>query len=648
MTALPALDEERLRHALQSANFPILLAVLFQLTGNRKWIEAPFLPTRPAGLDDHDDGGFDDLRRAEILDAAVTALRDWAGGRPPAVDNLDGELLVEVMSAGMGEPIPAEYGPMVESSLNPAIGAPGRVGTQTTVVIIGAGVSGMLAAYALRRAGCDVTVLEKNAEVGGTWLENRYPGCGVDTPSHLYEISAFGYPWSSHFARRDEVQQYMLDVAEHFAVRSMIEFETTVTALRFDEANGNWGIDFTGPNGQSGHRTADVVVTAVGTLNRPSIPDLPGSKEFGGIKIHSAQWPEQLELTGRRVAVIGSGASAMQIVPRIAEQVSNLTIYQRSPGWVAPNGNYFRPISEEVQWLLANVPFYRAWFRFRLAWTFYDKVHPALQIDPEWPHPERSVNAYNDVYRKHFLAYLNNELAGRPDLIEMMTPNYPPFGKRILLDNGWFAALKRPNVELVSEPIDRLTAGGIQTRDGIERPADVIIFATGFQAPRALNHIQIEGMSSQVLREVWDGDNPKAYLGMAAPGFPNLFFLYGPNTNLGHGGSFIPIAEAQVHYLADLLIKARAHGPTTVECRQSVHDRYNDDIDAAHARMIWSHNGMNTWYRNQHGRVVANYPGRIVDYWHATRQADLGDYICRPLPTPNTDGNFEFQEDVRT
>jgi 4-hydroxyacetophenone monooxygenase len=622
------LDAEALVAAIGAANVPVLLCVLFQLTGERCWLEVRFRPTRPRGLDDHDDGGLSAETQAVVRRAAARAMLAWADGAPPAVPAPDHGQLIELMGLCMGEPVPAEYAPMVAEEMGfGAAQQPARVTAPVSVIVIGAGVSGMLAAHRLATLGCEVTVLEKNGQVGGTWLENRYPGCGVDTPSHLYEVSFVPEAWSVHFAKRDEIQRYMAAMPDRLGIGDRIRFGARVTALTYDSAARCWEVAFEDAGGI--HRTsARYVIAAVGQLNRPRLPALPGLDRFGGTLCHSARWPDGLDVSRQRVAVIGSGATAMQLVPALAGVAARLEVYQRSPGWVAPNANYFSPIDAGVRWLMETVPFNRSWLRFRLAWTFNDKVHPSLVIDPAWPHPERAVNALNDVYRRYFTAYLEEQLAGRPDLIERCLPDYPPFGKRILIDNGWFTALRREDVALHTQRIEAITDAGVRLADGSELPAHVIVCATGFHAAEPLGHLTVRGRDGCELAEQWGRDDPRAFLGMATPGFPNLFFLYGPNTNLGHGGSYPTLAECQVRYLADLIAHAEAEagGSCAIEVREEVHEAYNRAVDAAHAGLIWSHPGMDTWYRNSRGRVVANYPWRVIDYWQQTRTADLADF----------------------
>ncbi|ORB76690.1 monooxygenase, partial [Mycobacterium timonense] len=268
-------------------------------------------------------------------------------------------------------------------------------------------------------------------------------------------------------------------------------------------ATQTWTVSSRDSDGSPRAVTANVVISAVGLFNKPKIPDIAGMDRFTGPMFHTAQWPEDLDVTGKRVAVIGTGASAMQVVPAIAGKVGQVTVFQRSPQWIGPCAEYFAPVPEDVHFLMDHVPYYQAWYRFRLAWVFNDRVHPSLQIDPQWGDPARSLNAVNDGHRRYFTRYLVSQLEGRPDLIEKCLPDYPPFGKRMLLDNGWFAALKRDNVRLVTEGVDSITERGVCSSGGDEVEADVVVFSTGFETTRYLQPIEFVGRGGTRLREIW-------------------------------------------------------------------------------------------------------------------------------------------------
>ncbi len=623
------IDVERLRAALRSANIPTLIPVLFQLTGDERWLAAPYAPTAGRGMDDNTSGGLDEEHQEQVRAATLDAVRHWAAGRAPAVPAPSGDRVTQLASVAVGEPVPPEFGPMMADMLGLAGDSddqPVPGAERFDVVVIGAGVSGMTAAIRLRDTGVNVTVLEKNADVGGTWLENTYPGAGVDTPSYLYSLSFFDHDWSTHFGKRDEVESYLQAVADRFALRDLIRFSTEVETAEWDDRTQLWTIVTT-----AGERfTANAVVSAVGQLNRPRVPDLPGLDLFQGRVFHSAQWPADLDVTGQRVAIVGTGASAMQIVPAIVDQVRQLTVFQRSPQWIAPNEDYFRPVGDDVHLLMATVPFYRQWYRVRLAWTFNDKVHPSLQVDPDWPEPTRSVNAVNDGHRRFFTRYLLEQLQGRPDLQAQALPDYPPFGKRMLLDNGWFAALKQPHVQLVTSAVAGLEPTGVRAASGEFTEADIVVLCTGFQARRFLYPMHIRGRSGRTLEEQWGPEDATAYLGITVPDFPNLFLLLGPNTALGHGGSIITITEFQVDYVVTLVRQMLEQGVGSLECPAPLAREYNDRVDRAHASMLWTHPGMSNWYRNSAGRVVSTLPWRIVDYRAMTRHPDLSAFRTRP------------------
>jgi 4-hydroxyacetophenone monooxygenase len=470
-------------------------------------------------------------------------------------------------------------------------------------------------------------VLEKNDRIGGTWLENDYPGAGVDTPSHLYSYSFDPRPsWSRYYAKQPEILTYLQGVVQRHGIESDIRFGVEVIRATYDSESTQWTLEVREPDGSTNIRTATALISSVGQLNRPQFPEIDGLDTFEGPVFHSAQWRHDVDLTGKRVAVIGTGASAMQVVPAIAGVPEQLLVFQRSPQWAAPNGNYLRNVEGGTQLLMEQVPYYATWYRIRLLWMFNDKLYPSLQIDPNWPHLDRSVNATNDKHRVFFTEHIRESLADRMDLWDKVLPTYPPYGKRILMDNGWYDAITRDDVELITEKVVGVTTDAIITSDGKRHEADVIVLATGFQSKRMLWPMDIHGIDGQSIRELWGDDDARAYLGMTVPGFPNLFITYGPNTNLGHGGSVIFHAECQVNYISRLLVEMVERGIRSLECRKDVFDEYNARVDAAHSRMIWSHRGMDTWYRNARGRVVTNTPWRLLDYWRMTRRPSLDDF----------------------
>lgn len=612
--------------------------VLFHLTGDRAWLQSPFLPRRDVRLIAEPDAGLPDEIQQRVRAAAVAIL---SGPLEPVVDDPGDELMVEMMSVCLGEAVPPEYAPMMREDLGLCprhvtwSGAPVAAPTEPYVMIVGAGVSGIALGAGLGRLGVPYTVVERNDEVGGTWLENRYPGCGVDTPNHSYSYS-FGarYPWTMYFSARDQIEDYLVGCADEFGVRDHVRFGTEVTCARWDDGSQRWIVGLRTAAGDEEVRVP-VLVSAIGQLSLPKLPGIAGLDTFDGPCFHTAAWPVGLDLTGRDVAIIGTGASAMQIVPTIVGEVGSLAVYQRTAQWARPIPHYHDPISDGAQWLLQHVPYYAAWFRLTMLWRYGDGLLPFLRKDPDWPHPERSLNRVNDRHRQEMTDHIVAELADRPDLVATCIPTYPPYGKRILLDNGWYRAISEPNVELVTEPVDRIEPGAVVTADGARRAADVVVLATGFEVGQMAARLHLTGRTGVTLAERWAGDDPRAHLGITVPEFPNLFCMQGPSTGLGHGGSAIFQAECQARYITACVVAMLEGGLASIEVREEVHDDYVRRVDAEHEQMIWTHPGMSTYYRNARGRVVSVMPWRLVDYWGMTHDPDLGEFVVRQ-PTART------------
>jgi 4-hydroxyacetophenone monooxygenase len=632
-TLITATDEE-LREALEAANLPTLLMVMAHLTGDHSWLEEPYRPDRTIALNDNDTAGLSPTRQAEVRSAALEILGKWREGEIPPPPTLTDQQITDMLSVCMGETVPAEFGPMMaeeagfsERDISWTDGVPTEKLVDFQVLIIGAGISGIGAAIKLRGLKIPYVVIEKNDAVGGTWLENDYPGAGVDTPSHLYEFSFDPSPrWSRYFAKQDEILGYLTDIAQRHEILDSIRFGCEVESADFDVASSVWNVVTRDRAGAAHTYRANVVISSVGQLNRPKYPAITGLDTFPGPVFHSAEWRHDVDLAGKRVAVLGTGASAMQIVPAIAGVPAELVVFQRSPQWAAPNANYQRATAAGTKLLMAQVPYYATWYRMRLLWIFNDKLHPSLTVDPEWPHPERSINAANDKHRAFFTEHIRQQLGDRDDLWDKVLPTYPPYGKRILIDNGWYQAVARDDVNLVADGVVEVDGNAIITADGSRYEVDVLILATGFQNRRFLFPMEVHGADGKSLRDLWGDDDAFAYLGMTVPNFPNFFIMVGPNTALGHGGSLIFVTECEVNYITRLLVTMLEQDIAAIDCRSEVFEAYNDRVDEAHSRMIWTHRGMTNWYRNAAGRVVATTPWRLLDYWKMTHRPTLDDY----------------------
>lgn len=619
-------DRAKLRRGVDEANIPALLMTLVQLTGERRYLEPPYAPRRGRGLDDNDSGGLSEELQHEIREAAWSAITAWLDGREPALARPANSDLAAMLAVAMTEQVPPEYGDIVAASmhLDPPP-APAKASRPLSAIIIGAGISGMVAAIRLQEMGIDYRIFEKNHEFGGTWWENRYPGCGVDTPNLTYTFSFRPNDWSMFFPLRNEIEAYLRATAAEYRLYDKVSFGTHVTRAEWLADENRWQVTVRGEDGSVTVHHADIVFSAVGILNIPVIPDIKGLDGFAGKVIHTSDWPDDIDLTGKRVAVIGNGASAMQVVPAIADQVASLTIFARSKHWIAPFPQFRKPVPDGVRYLMQVVPLYRAWVEQRLSWTFNDRVHGTLFRDPEWSHPDRAVNAINDGHREFFTRYVKEELGDRQDLLDQVLPDYPPFAKRMLLDNGWYRTLRKPQVKLVPQRLSEVRGSTLIAGDGSEIEADVVILATGFQAANVLGSYDVIGRDGRVLREYWEGDNAAAYLGTLVPGFPNFFILLGPNVGSGHGGSMIRNIENQAHYATRIIETLIEQQAAAVEVREDVYRDYKARIDAAHEKLVWTHPGTENWYRNAHGRVIAITPWRNDAFWRMTRTAKVAD-----------------------
>lgn len=623
-------------HALQEASVPALLMCLAQLTGDNQWLEDPFRPKRDISIFADPSGGLAPELQKIVRDNVAVVLDELASGKrdlpPPPTE----AQITEMMNVCLGERVPAEYAGMAmeEMGFRPreldwkvpeALLADGF-----KVLVIGAGFSGICAGHHLKKLGVPFVIVEKNLDLGGVWLENTYPEAGVDTPNHFYSFTfAPNLDWTSNYSKRQEVWDYQRQVFNDIGLAAHTEFGVEVIAMHWHDDRAQWEVSTGDESGRVSKRWVNAVITAVGNLNRAKIAAVPGFDSFSGDSWHSAQWRHDVSLEGKDVAVIGTGASAMQFLRSVAATARKVTIFQRSSQWARPPQDYHGNTSDGTRWLLKNVPFYYAWYRFGLVWRFGDGLLPTVRRDPLWPHQDRSMNSRNDRQRVQLTDYLLQELEGRPDLVKKCLPDYPPYGKRILIDNGWYQALRRPNVELVTQAVNHIEGDELVTPAGTRHRADVILMATGFEPGKMLWSVDIRGRSGKALKDVWGEDDPRAYLGMMVPDYPNLFVLSGPNTALAHGGSVLLVTECQMRYVTSMLREMMERQISDVEVRREVHDEFNERVDAEHAELVWAHPGMNNWYRNARGRVFAPMPWRLVDYWKMVREPRLADYHVR-------------------
>ena len=630
------MSDDDVAAALEDVSVPTLLLSCIHMSGDPAILEGTL---RPQGLFLNEVQGFmseEDQAAARTL--ALEVILDWRDRGCPEPEPVGPELLKAMMDWLVCEDVPDEYVRMLleemeldgtDARANAPLADPDAAAS-FPVVVIGCGMSGLLAAVRLQEAGFPYTVIEKNEGPGGTWWENAYPGARVDVGNHFYCYSFEPSDhWSEFFARQPELQAYFQRVMDKHGVDEHVRWGTEVTKAVWDDESATWSVHL--DTGET--LVARAVISAVGQLNRPFVPDVPGT--FDGPSFHTARWDHSVDLAGRRVVMVGAGATGFQIAPAIADEVDHLTILQRSAQWMFPNPNYHERVGPGVRWALRHLPFYGRWYRFLLFWPACDTGLVAAKVDPDWEPQDRSVSEANEMARVMFTEWITEQLEGRPDLIDKVVPDYPATGKRTLQDNGsWLRTLKRPNVELVRAGVERVEPDGVVDSTGAKHPADVVVWATGFRVNDMLYPLRVVGRGGVDLREHW-GHRPRAYLGMTVPAFPNFFCLYGPGTNLASGGSLIFHSECEVRYIVGCLAAMAERGLAAMEPRQDRYDEWYERCQAELARTVWASPHIeHSFYKNVDGDVHCLSPWRLVDFWAWTRTVDLEDFLVRSASVP--------------
>ncbi|MER5477557.1 NAD(P)/FAD-dependent oxidoreductase [Streptomyces sp. NPDC002734] len=634
-------DDAFLERVVAEADLPSLLTALAALTGDHALIPVelrPPLPPVDTTAPPH--GGMSEAAQARARELALPALRrvrDEGLTRPRLLDAVEARALVDFVTGGAG----AEDAALMMHELDLVPRRPGAPAwhaeevapdREFEVAVIGTGMSGIAAMYRLKQAGVPFVAFEKHPDVGGTWLANTYPGVRLDTPTFCYSFSfAQRADWPNAYAEGAEIEEYAAEIVDRAKLREHIEFDTEVLSMTWDDASAVWDV-VVRHDGVERRRRFHAVVAATGQLEKPHIPDVPGQEDFGGVRMHSARWDHDVDLAGKRVAVVGTGASAYQIVPSIVDRVAHLDVFQRSGPWTVPAPNYHEPTPTALAWLSDHVPHYGQWFRFQAFWGARTGRLHTVEVDPAWERTD-SVSATNLRVRETLTALLREQWADRPDMLDVVVPSYPPGGKRMLRDNGvWARALHREHAALVTSPIERFTSDGIVTADGTHHPVDVVVYATGFKASDYLDPIQVTGPAGQTLKEHWNGD-ATAWAGICVPGFPNLFLVQGPNTNYVVHGQFHFMIECGVEFAVEAIHQLLRRRAASVEVRQETLDRFLAWVDQGNARRAWGQPQVRTWYKNSRGRVSQVWPYSHLEYWNLTRGADFDtDFALRPRP----------------
>jgi cation diffusion facilitator CzcD-associated flavoprotein CzcO len=492
------------------------------------------------------------------------------------------------------------------------------------IAIIGSGFAGLGAAIKLQAAGLHTfTIYERAGQVGGTWRDNTYPGCACDIPSHLYSFSFELNPdWSRSYPPQPEIEAYLIRVADRHALWPHLRFDTGITEARWDDRTATWALH----TGDGEVHPADVVLNGTGPLSQPATPALPGIETFAGRTFHSAQWDHDHDLSGERVAVIGTGASAIQFVPQIAPVAGQVTVFQRSAPWVVPRDD--TPFTPAQRRRFRTFPVLARLHRWRI--YLRQELLALLMLGNK-----RMAARVRDGGRDFIAATIDD-----PELREVVTPTYEPGCKRLLISNDWYPTLNRDDVELVSSPIVEVTAAAVVTADGVEHAADTIIFGTGFSATHFLAPMKVFGQDGLELSEAWS-DGAVTHLGIAAPGFPNLFLLAGPSSGLGHN-SIVVMIECQLHTVMGAVERLRSMADGALVVRPEVAAASYAEVQARMARTVWV-SGCHSWYQSDDGRIDTLWPGTTIDYWRRTRRFRAGDFLVVAPTTRSRPSNGATQ-----
>ncbi len=621
--------------ALRDVSIPTLLLSLVHVTGDPRFIR----DFKPMGLFLNEVQGFmseEDKARARA--EALPVIADYRDRGCPEPAPLSSELIREMMDWAACEHVPDGYLPLVleemdldgEDPRRPAA-LPVEAAADIPVLVIGCGESGILAGIRLKQANIPFTIVEKNAGPGGTWWENNYPGARVDVANHFYCYSFEpNNDWTHFFAEQHELQDYFTQVMKKHDLAEQVRWSTEVLAAEWNDDDAMWCVSLRSADGEIGTLRARAVITAVGQLNRPHIPEFEGAGTFEGPSFHSADWDHSVDLTGKRVALVGAGASGFQIAPAIAGDVAQLNVFQRTAQWMFPNAMYHDEVGDGVRWAMRHLPFYGRWYRFLVLWPGADKGLDAARADPNYADQDYAVSDINAAARMMFTQWITSQVPEAGDLLAKVMPDYPATGKRTLQDNGsWLRTLQRDNVDLVRTPIQRITSRGVVTEDGVEHAADVIVYATGFRHTDVLWPLKVTGRNRIDLHTMW-GTRPYAHLGITVPDFPNFFIIYGPGAHLAHGGSLIFNSELQMRYIDQCLARLAEPGThslePTAEAATDWHRRTQTEIK----KMVWSHPAVkHSYFKNADGEIHTVSPWRLNEYWAAVREPDWSEFLVR-------------------
>lgn len=619
-----------------------LLCSVAELTGDRTLLADEFRPKLDLEMIAIPEfGGVSQKVADEAFERIRTALnRHFAAGGKNGQTDLSAEDIIDFLTNGSDD-----YAGLMKQQLGEHAQAESVTWTKDDIAadrdfvvgIVGAGQSGLAMARALRRMGIDFVMFEAADKVGGTWRWNTYPGCRLDTSTLAYSYSFFQKrDWRHYFAVRETLEDYFRDFAEHEQLVESIRFNSQVVRASWNEDDSRWELAVQDAlSGEESTVRVQALVSAVGFLNQPKIPDFEGLESYRGETIHPAEWHPGVEYRGKRVNIIGTGASAYQIAPNIVDEVESLTIFQRSAPWILPAPLYQAEVSQGRQWLMENIPTYHRWLRMWEFWHSTIGKYALTKADPQWS-SSTSVSEPNQRFRDALVQNIRRQYVGHEDLLDAVIPSYPVGAKRMLRDNGqWARTLQQPHTVLVTEEIDKFDEEGIRTVGGDHHRADLTVFATGFHGTNYLGTIDVRGRGGISLREHW-GDESRAHKGVAIPGFPNLFCVQGPNTGLVAIGSQTFMAECGINYITECLRQLLVTGAAAIEPTQDAYRGYVKWIEEGNRGMAWAASAERSWYRNANGTNTVSWPYPLLTYYELTRSVDDDEVVMTYPSTQKT------------
>ncbi|MFM0347795.1 flavin-containing monooxygenase [Paraburkholderia sp. RL17-347-BIC-D] len=583
--------------------------------------------------------------RQEMIELAVSRLDKDTRDQEEYLSGYDFDIdtFIRMATLVVGQPVDPEYADMFLEQTGfvrplPVLPQSGKHPTERIeLAIIGAGMTGVAAAIQATDRGFKYRIFESSDKVGGVWSMNDYPGVAVDTPAMYYSLSFEMNPsWSNYYPKGPEYFHYMEGLVYKHKMLDRIEFNSEVLKVQWIDEAQEWELTVVKNGRYTSKYRATSVMTCAGHLNRPLYPDLQGRDTFKGISIHANRWKHDADIRGKRVGIIGTGATGVQVIGKIAQEVGHLTVFMRQPMWIAPNRVGDGAVSEDKRWARQNLPYFQHWDRLKAYWSFSDNFgYPVVRAEPEWAKTHVSISPANDRAMQFFLDYLNSCFGEGTELARKMTPNYAPLGKRIVRDpfdfapGGFYYSLTLPHVDVETSKVVRVVPDGILTADGKLIELDVIIYATGLTLDW-LSPIEVIGRGGVRLSDEWRDNNPSTYLGGMVPKFPNLFVNCGPHTGAAHAGGHNFMAEVVNHYAMECLQMLVEEDAKSIEVTQEAFEDHNRKIDETMQGSVWAwERRAHTYYTNQKGRPILPTPYRHVDFWKMTREPKRDAFILK-------------------